>query len=117
MWWILGKKKNNNRSFALQIQCDALDSNRFQFLKGYIQNKTANTDEHWRVSISGVLWSLPVFTQRSDGTITEAQGTGPNLTLPFLQLLESLPPLRLFLPFHWGVRGDTYLDCSHIQEL
>lgn len=66
--------------------------------------------------ISGVLWSLPVFTQRSDGTITEAQGTGPNLTLPFLQLLESLPlSASSFLSI--GEPVDTYLDCSHIQEL
>lgn len=39
MWWILGKKKKKPRSFALQIQCDALDSNCFQFLMGYIQTK------------------------------------------------------------------------------
>lgn len=97
MWWVFGK---NNKSFALRIQWDSLDSNHFQLLMGHIRTKLGLSHREQSSQYRQALESkhqcsavvLPVFTQPSDGRITEAQGTGPNLALPFPQLLESLPP-------------------------
>ena len=95
MWWVSGK----NKGLALQIQCDSLDSNCFQFLTGHIQTKLGlscgeQNSKHRQALVNKLCgaMALPVFTQPSDGTDTAAQETGPKLALLFPQFPESMSP-------------------------
>lgn len=118
MWWVSGK----NKSFALQIQCDSLDSNCFQFLMGHIRTKlgssieheTANMAEHWRTNSAG-LWSFLC-----------SPGTEQSLKLRELALIclchslnsQSLHTISaISLPLHQRFFLVVYLSTPHTQAL
>lgn len=121
MWWVSGK----NKSFVLQIQCDSLDSNCFQFLTGHILIKLGllyreQNSKHGRALASKLCSAmiLPGFTQPRDGTISGALRIGPVLALPFPQSPQSVFTPSLPCPF--SIREFflvTYLNCSHSQAL